>query len=257
MKDGEDVDPEKVEFLPLGFDEFYGREASPKEESPKKRLLTAVENACNPVVEKLQKWSEEKKKESEIKKKLVEAELELIEEELQLEEAIEDMDEELKRREKEEEKKIETDFEEKEDTLTYQDENVVSSKVDEDRKGEREGKGKEEDGEEKEKDEEEEEEEDDEDEPSSFGTVIQDQGMTKNDQKGNKPGQSPFSTSSLSFASFSLTSMVSCDFLQNYFWILFHIIIVLLIGCNTIIVVLKVHNSVGIYCEKIFGDNLS
>lgn len=205
MKDGEDVDPEKAQFLPLGFDEFYGREVSTKEDNIWKRLITAVENACNPVLEKLEKWSEEKKKESEMKRKLMEAELEFIEAELCLEEAIEDMDEELKKKEKEEEKKMERGFQEEEDTFTLsnQDENVSAEKVDKEREGEEEGE--EEDGED--------EEEDEEDAPSSFGTVIQDQGITKNDQKGNKPGKSPFSTSSLSFASCSLISMVSPDFL--------------------------------------------
>ena len=32
LKEGEDVDPEKVKFLPLGFDEFYGREVTDKKE---------------------------------------------------------------------------------------------------------------------------------------------------------------------------------------------------------------------------------
>ena len=207
MKDGEDVDPEKAPFLPLGFDEFYGREVSTQDENIWKRLITAVENACNPVLEKLEKWSEEKKKESEMKRKLMEAELEFIEAELCLEEAIEDMDDELKKKEKEEEKKMERGFQEEEDTFTLsnQDENVSAEKVDEEREGEGEGEGdgEEEDGEE----------EDEEDAPSSFGTVIQEQDKTKNDQKGNKPGKSPFSTSSLSFASCSLISMVSSDFL--------------------------------------------
>ncbi|XP_034688262.1 protein TIC 100 [Vitis riparia] len=210
LKDGEDVDPEKAPFLPLGFDEFYGREVSTQDENIWKRLITAVENACNPVLEKLEKWSEEKKKESEMKRKLMEAELEFIEAELCLEEAIEDMDDELKKKEKEEEKKMERGFQEEEDTFTLsnQDENVSAEKVDEEREGEGEGEGdgEEEDGEE----------EDEEDAPSSFGTVIQEQDKTKNDQKGNKPGKSPFSTSSLSFASCSLISMVPSRLQQSF-----------------------------------------
>ena len=205
------MDPEKAQFLPLGFDEFYGRDVSTEEDNKWKRLVKAVENACKPMLEKLEKWSEEKKKEKEMKRKLLEAELEFAEAELCLEEAIEDMDEALKMKEKEEEKKMERGFQEEEDTFTLslQDENVSSENVDEERDGEREGKGEGR-GEEEEEDGEE---EDEEDSPSSFGTVIQDQGLTKNDQKGNKPGKSPFSTSSLAFASSSLISMVSSDFL--------------------------------------------
>lgn len=204
LKGGEDVDPEKAQFLPLGFDDFYGREVSAEEDNKWKRLITSVENACKPVLEKLEKWSEEKKKEKEMKRKLLEAELEFAEAELCLEEAIEDMDEALEMKEKEEEKKIERGFQEEENTSTLGrlDEKVSSEKVDEERGGQREGK-------EEEEEDDGEDEDDEEDAPSSFGTVIQDQGLTKNDQKGNKPGRSPFSTSSLAFASSSLISMVS------------------------------------------------
>ncbi|KAF2300736.1 hypothetical protein GH714_015432 [Hevea brasiliensis] len=104
LKDGEDMDPEKVQFLPLGFDEFYGKETVVKKENIWQRLLTAVENAFKPMLERLEKWTEEKKKTSEMKIKLLEEELALAEAELSLEEAIEDMDEELKMQEKEEER---------------------------------------------------------------------------------------------------------------------------------------------------------
>ncbi|KAF9597090.1 hypothetical protein IFM89_015281 [Coptis chinensis] len=63
LNEGEEVDPEKAEFLPLGFDEFYGRTG----ESEKKggilyQLISAMANVCNPVFDKLEKWSEEKRK---------------------------------------------------------------------------------------------------------------------------------------------------------------------------------------------------
>ncbi|KAK9985337.1 hypothetical protein SO802_030288 [Lithocarpus litseifolius] len=100
LKDGDDVDPEKARFLPLGYDEFFGREVAVKKENIWMRLVLAVENACKPLFDKLEKWTEEKKKASEMKMKLIEKELELVEAELCLEEALEDMDEELKRRER-------------------------------------------------------------------------------------------------------------------------------------------------------------
>ena len=90
------MDPEKVEFLPLGFDEFYGKETVVKKENFWQRLLTAVENTCKPMLDRLEKMTEEKKKASEMKIKLLEQELALAEAELDREEAIEDMDGELK-----------------------------------------------------------------------------------------------------------------------------------------------------------------
>ncbi|KAG6692220.1 hypothetical protein I3842_10G103700 [Carya illinoinensis] len=191
LKDGEDIDPEKVQFLPLGYDEFFGRDVSEKKENIWMRIILALENTFKPWYDKVEKWAEEKKKASEMKMKVIEKELELIEAELCLEEAIEDMDEELKMREKEEEKKVEVDLQDEEDTsaLNNQDERSAL-----------------------EQEEEVEEEEEDEDDvdvaPSSFGSVGTDKDLTKNNQKGNKPGKSPFSTSSLSFASSSLISGV-------------------------------------------------
>lgn len=211
LKDGEDVDPEKAQFLPLGYDEFFGREVAVKKENIWMRLVLAVENACKPLFDKLEKWTEEKKKASEMKMKLIEKELELVEAELCLEEALEDMDEELKRREKEEEKKVEMGLQEEEDTSALPNQFETSAVEEEEKK-------------EEEDDEEEEEEEEDDDDaaPSSFGSVTADQDPTKNDQKGNKPGKSPFSSSSLSFASSSLVSGVS----SNFSWIIFYIIVV-------------------------------
>lgn len=202
LKDGEDVDPEKAEFLPLGFDEFYGREKVVKEENILIRLLSKVENACKPAFDKLEKWIEEKRKARELKMELLRKELEFIEAELCLEEVIEDMDEELRRREKEEEKKMEVDSQETE---------VTSASANQEEKAQ---------VEEEEEEEEEEGEDEDEDEddaaPSSFGSVSRDQDTSKGDQKGRKPRQSPFSASSLSFASSSLVSGVSSKPLSSH-----------------------------------------
>ncbi|BBH05088.1 Membrane Occupation and Recognition Nexus repeat-containing protein, partial [Prunus dulcis] len=195
LKEGEDVDPKKAQFLPLGFDEFYGKNIGVKKQNFWMRLVSGVENACKPVLDKVEKWTEEKRKASEMKMKLIEKELELIEAELRLEEVIEDMDEELKRREKEEEK-VEMGLQKEEDTsaLANQDEKPLV-----------------------EEDEEEEEEEDEDDvAPSSFGSVTADQDATKNGQKGNKPGKSPFSTSSLAFASSSFVSGVPSRLQQSF-----------------------------------------
>jgi hypothetical protein len=201
LKDGEDVDPEKAQFLPLGFDEFFGRDVVVKKESIWMRLVLAVENACKPLFDKLEKWTEEKKKASEMKMTLIEKELELIEAELCLEEAIEDMDDDLKMREKEEEK-VEMGLQKEEDTSASANQDDERSAVEEDAV------------------EEEEEEEEDDVEPSSFGSVTADQDTGRKGHKGKKPGESPFSTSSLSFASSSLVSGVSSNFSCYYFLLL-------------------------------------
>ncbi|XP_030522393.1 protein TIC 100 [Rhodamnia argentea] len=203
LKDGEDVDPEKVEFLPLGFDEFYGKEEVVKKESFWKRIIMAMENACKPTFDRLEKWTEEKKKASEMKIKLIEKELDLIEAELCLEEAIEDMDEELKMTEKDEEN-IEVGLREgvemDSSMSAKKDEKTLAADEEEEAEGE----------------EEEDEYEDEDAEPTSFGSVAVDQDSSKNDRKGSKPGGSPFSTSSLGFASCGLVSVVSSK-LQHSF----------------------------------------
>ncbi|XP_010031454.2 protein TIC 100 [Eucalyptus grandis] len=206
VKDGEDFDPEKVEFLPLGFDEFYGKEEVVEKESLLKRIIMAMENACKPTFDRLEKWTEEKKKTGEMKIKLIKKELDLIEAELCLEEAIEDMDEELKMREKEEEN-IEVGLREEVEV-----DSSVSAKKD----GKTLAADEEKEAEEVEEEEEEDESEDEDDEPSSFGSVAVDQDSSKNDKKGSKPGGSPFSTSSLGFASCGLVSVVSSK-LQHSF----------------------------------------
>ncbi|GLT82065.1 hypothetical protein SLE2022_004780 [Rubroshorea leprosula] len=199
LKEGEDVDAEKAEFLPLGFDEFYGQEEVKEKENMWKSLIVAVENALKPVLDKLEKWSEEKKKASEMKLQLIEKELELIEAELCLEEALEDLDEKLKMREKEEEKKAEMRLQQDEDSSLVAKPEEKASNLEE--------VGEDEDGYE-------EDEEEDDVIPSSFGSVA-DQESKMNDQKGKKPGESPFSSSSLSFASFSLVSAVPSRLQQS------------------------------------------
>ncbi|KAL6516737.1 hypothetical protein OROGR_020042 [Orobanche gracilis] len=64
LKDGEDVDPNKARFLPLGFDEFYGLEETVQKENAWMRLVTSLENAWNSIFDRLEKWAEEKKKAS-------------------------------------------------------------------------------------------------------------------------------------------------------------------------------------------------
>lgn len=197
LKDGEEVDPANAEFLPLGFDEFYGREVSEKKESFWKRLVIAAETACKPAFERFDKWIEEKKKEGEMKMKLIEKELDHVEAEICLEEAIEDMDAELKMREKEEQRKVEMSMQEEEEETSElaKDEEKTSAEVEETEEAE---EGEDEEGEEEE-----------DSGPSSFGTVIDNRDASKNGQEGTKPGDLPFAASSLGFYSSSLISAVS------------------------------------------------
>lgn len=187
LKDGEDVDPDKAQFLPLGFDEFYGRVDDSKN-NIWVRLITAIENALKPMFEKVEKWTEEKKKEGEMKIELIEKELELKEAELTLKEVVEDMDEELKRMQEEEEKKMEMGLQEEEEGKEQAIELEKPADQEED-------------------DEEEEEDEEDEDAPSSFGSAIEQDSTNKD--KGIKNRRSPFAAASLSYAPSSLISAVS------------------------------------------------
>lgn len=193
--EGEKKDPDKIEFLPLGFDEFYGREVRLETKSFLERLITSIENKLKPLFEKLEKWTEEKMEECEMKIDLLKAEIEFREAELSLKEVIEDTDEELKRMQKEEEKKVAMGLQEEEDILLpKQVEEVEKTKV---------------------KDEEDEEEDEAVDEEdiidSSFGSV-EEQDLRRKDQKGKGTGKSPFAASSLSFAASSIVSMVSSNF---------------------------------------------
>lgn len=194
VEEEEDVDPEKVEFLPLGFDEFYGTKTPEKKENILMRLVSTLEKGLKPKLEKIGKWAEEKKKESELKKQLIEKELELIEAEICLEEAIEDMDEMLKRKEKEEEE------EEEEAKKGLLDEDVTSS-TNQDKKASAEEEG--------EDDEDDEDDDGDDAPPSSFDAPPSSFGSVSADQKPSKPRDSPFSTASLHFASSTLVSGVS------------------------------------------------
>ncbi|KAA0033375.1 protein TIC 100 [Cucumis melo var. makuwa] len=198
LKEGEDVDPEKVDFLPLGFDEFYGRAVTEKKENFLMRFVSGLENGLKSRLENFEKWAEEKKKDSEMKKELIEKELELIEAEICLEETIEDMEEELKRKEEEEEKKVEMGLLDEDSTSSTNLDKKASV-------------------------EEEDEEEDDYDDedtfdapPSSFGSIAADQDPSK-DQKPNKPTNSPFSTASLHFASRTPVSGVPSRLIQSIF----------------------------------------
>ncbi|XP_009803630.1 protein TIC 100 [Nicotiana sylvestris] len=200
VKEGEDVDPDKVEFLPLGFDEFYGRGGAVQSDNMWKRFVTSMENACKPMFEKLEKWAEEKKKAGEMKIELLKKEFELAEAELSLKEAMEDMDDELKRMQEEEEKKVEMGIQEEDDIVPYEPtDNVEKTWA------------------EKKEDEEEEEEEDDEEEvtASSFGSVDN-QSAAKSDKKDSKTGKAPFGASSLSFAACSLVSTVPSNLLHTF-----------------------------------------
>ncbi|KAM6595390.1 hypothetical protein CsatA_005914 [Cannabis sativa] len=199
-EDGE-VDPNKVEFLPDGFDEFYGRETGVKKEGPLARFMSGIGNTFKPIFDKVEKWAEEQKQTSELEVEVIKKEMDLIDAELFLEEAIEDMEDELKQREKEEEKGGMAS-EETEDT-------TPSAKQD--------GKVLVEEEEEEDEDDEDGDDDEDDDAPSSFGSANIDQSPSKNDPKGSKPRPSPFSASSLSFATSSIVSGVPSMLQQSFF----------------------------------------
>ncbi|KAL0369569.1 UNVERIFIED_CONTAM: hypothetical protein Sangu_0275000 [Sesamum angustifolium] len=196
VKEGEDVDPDKAEFLPLGYDEFYGREVDAQKENLWMRFLTSVDKTCKPIFERLDKWTEEKKKAGESKMELLKKEMELVEAELSLKEAIEELDEELKIMQKEEEKKVEQEVEEEDIPMSAPANQLQQTPAEVD-------------------EEEEDEEEEDDTTPSSFGS-IDDQNSASNDEKGSKFGKSTFAASSLSFANANLISLVPLQ-LQNSF----------------------------------------
>lgn len=209
LKRDEKVDPEKAAFLPLGYVEFFGIDKEEKN----------IEKVSKPWYVKAREWAEAKKKTREMKKEAIEKQLELIEAEICMEEAIEDMEELLRRREKEEKMKSELG-------LSDEDDAVSVAKQD--------GKAR--------VDVEEEDEEEDEDDiaPSSFGSIEPEQ---KTDQQKEKPGKPPFSSSSLAFASSSLISAVSYDFLLFFYACfilgLFHYLSAFDETCKTLIPVFK------------------
>lgn len=198
VKKGEDVDPDKVEFLPLGFDEFYGRGGDVKSDNVLKRFVTSMGNACKPMFDKLEKWAEEKKKAGEMKMELLKKEFELAEAELSLKEALEDMDDELKRMQEEEEKKVQMGTEEEDDIIPSEPTDTLDETWVEKKEAE---------------EEDEEEEGEEEVTASSFGSVDN-QSSAKSDKKDSKAGKAPFGASSLSFAACSLVPTVSLKSLK-------------------------------------------
>ena len=174
VKDGEEVDPEKVEFLHLGMEEFNGRAAPrQKRQSGLMRLVSALEDKFKPLADGLEKWAVERKAKTELDLKLIDQELEFIEAEICLEETIEDMELELKMKQEEEEKRAESE-----------EANELASSA----PGDAVAEGEEED-----------EEEDEEEEgaaPSSFGTVPSTEATGRKRKNG-------FSSLSLSLPSLS------------------------------------------------------
>ncbi|KAK9690099.1 hypothetical protein RND81_09G104700 [Saponaria officinalis] len=199
LKEGEELDLSKVEFLPLGYDEFFGEEEEVPKEGFLTRLICSVENALNPWFEKLEKWSKEQKEASKIRRELIEEEFKLREAELKLEEALEDLEELIKL---EEEAEAEAEAEKgATDDLVEDDATVLSTPPGQDRKVSPPEDAEEEDDEEGE---DEEDDDDDDSAPSSFGSAV-DTGPTKD--KKNEPGKSsPFAA--LSIASSGLLSTV-------------------------------------------------
>ncbi|XP_031488908.1 protein TIC 100 [Nymphaea colorata] len=179
--DEDEIDPENAKFLPLGFDEFYGRTTVVRKKSKLLGFVQAAERFIKPAMNVLEKWCEEQKKACEMRLKLIDQELELKEAEVCLKEAIEEMEKELELEQKEEEKKAAMRSKEvKEDfspTVVEGDAEIEA-----------------------------EEEESAEEVPWSFGSVSQDQPEREREEadKGKKHGN-PFP-----FASFS-TSLTSCN----------------------------------------------
>ncbi|KAI3799329.1 hypothetical protein L1987_34622 [Smallanthus sonchifolius] len=222
LKDGEEFDPSKIEFLPLGDEELFERD----DRNFLERMLTSAQDKCKLMLENLEKRIEEKKKESDTKLKLIETEIEIVEAESELKEIIKEMDDELKRLEKEEEKKMEMELE-AEDADADQDGPIEKSeevsrvevKVDEVKEDDVKKDGvdvddnnDDDDVDADDDDDDDDEDNDDEDSPPGFGSVIKDQ-----DQNSKNGGRSsPFAASSMQFGSFGLASMVPSQ-LQRLF----------------------------------------
>ncbi|KAH6773063.1 MORN Occupation and Recognition repeat-containing protein [Perilla frutescens var. hirtella] len=199
-KEGKDANPDEADFLPLGFDEFYGREVIVPPDSWWIGLVKSMESKGTTVLDGLGKWAEDKKKARETKLELLKKEIELVEAESDLKETIEDLDEELKMMQKEEENKSEEVVEEEEETSISE----PASQTEQTHPGA------------EEEDEEEDQEEEDDVTASSFGSA-EGQSSTNNDQKGNGFGKSTFAASSLTFGSSNLVSSVLPRNLQNQF----------------------------------------
>lgn len=193
LKEGEDIDPEQVEFLPLGFDEFYGRDIDVQKDNIWMRFVQGVENRLKRTLDRLEKLTEEKRKAGEAKMDMLKKEMDIVDAELDLREAMEDLDEELKMMQEEEEKNVDQEVEE---------DVPISEPVNESEKTALEAE------------EEEDEEEDDEITPSSFGSI--DDTNPANGSKDSKSGKSPFAASSLSFVGSSTLSLVSGNVLDYF-----------------------------------------
>ncbi|CAL9166504.1 unnamed protein product [Musa hybrid cultivar] len=191
----EDVDPDKAQFLPLGFDDFFGRSAPVVKEGKVRGLITFLQNAVKSLFDRLERWAVEKKKSGEMNLKLIENELEFIEAEISLEEAIEDLELELKRKQEEEEEKQAVAEMDQDDSSAsaVQDEAVADETETED-----------------------EDEDDDEEAPTSFGTVNQGKADDDTNPKESKPGKSPFSSLSLSLSSPGLFSLVPAQLQESF-----------------------------------------
>ncbi|GAB2274654.1 hypothetical protein Dimus_009424 [Dionaea muscipula] len=219
LEEGEEIDPEKVEFLPLGFDEYYGLENG---ENPSfwKRLIGAVQNKLSSFSEKIDKWADKQLEASEARLKEIEKELEFVEAELQLEEAIEDLEELLKEEAKEKSKKTKLGLEEKKDALTStpspvkQEEEEETTKMDEeiiDEDGEKREGPPPRAIDEKDDDEDNDDDDNNGDAPSSFGSVG-----VEDDQNGDGSGDSSaFSTITLSSHSM-VSAVVPCRLFQSF-----------------------------------------
>lgn len=199
MEEGKEPNPDEAEFLPLGFDEFYGRDIVPQD-NWWIRLVKSMENKGTAILDGLEKWAEEKKKAGETKIDVLKKEVELMEAELDLKEAIEDLDEELKLLQQEEENKVEEEeegVEEEEDTTISKP--AIKVEAEQTTIG----------GEAEEEDEEDQEEEDEDDATaSSFGSVGG-QSSTNKNEKGSGSGKSTFAAASLTFGSSNLVFSVS------------------------------------------------
>ncbi|KAL1557648.1 protein TIC 100 [Salvia divinorum] len=206
QKEGEEPNPDDAVFLPLGMDEFYGREVIVPEDTWLIRLMKSMENKGTSMLSGLEKWTEEKKKAREAKLDMMKKEMELMEAEMDLKDAIQDLDDELKQLQQEEENNVEE--EEEEERVEEEKRASISeptAQVDQTPPV----------AEEKDEDEDEDEEDEDDDVTgSSFGSVQGQSSSANKDDKGF--GKSTFAASSLAFGSPNLFSMVPRN-LQNQF----------------------------------------
>lgn len=201
MEEGEEPDPDSVEFLPLGDDDDV------EKDSFWSSLVKSVENACKPWLDKLDKLAQEKKEAAEMRKELYKKEVELKEAELALKEAVEDLDEELKILQKVEENKLEQEEEEEEEEDASVSE---AAKQTTDQAPTLEA----------EEDDEEEDDDDDEDTTaSSFGSIEGEN--SKNSDQKESSGKTKFASASLSFGNFNLITLVNISLMLQLYKLIF------------------------------------